>query len=144
MTNKKLITLFLCAAILVSALTGCSAIGAYFSQLRGELFGNDYTIRQYDDFGNLVFTIHGDRVTMDCELDEDGEITSYIDITIDGHRMKMLQGKAMLNKSASWKNTLYREVGKQHESVNISLIPYYAWGNRQKCDMTVWMPVAFR
>lgn len=88
MTKKRFISLILCAAILVSALTGCSAIGAYFSQLRGELFGNDYTIRQYDDFGNLVFTIHGDRVTMDCELDEDGEITSYIDITIDGHSWK--------------------------------------------------------
>ena len=88
MYKKKLISLFLCAAVLVAALTGCSAIGAYFSQLRGELFGNDYTIRQYDDFGNLVFTIHGDRVTMDCELDENGEVSSYIDITIDGHSWK--------------------------------------------------------
>ena len=88
MNKKKLISLFLCAAVLVAALTGCSAIGAYFSQLRGELFGNDYTIRQYDDFGNLVFTIYGDRVTMDCELDENGEVTSYIDITIDGHSWK--------------------------------------------------------
>ena len=88
MHKKKLIALILCAAVLVGALTGCSAIGAYFSQLRGELFGNDYTIRQYDDFGNLVFTIHGDRVTMDCELDENGEVSSYIDITIDGHSWK--------------------------------------------------------
>ena len=88
MNKKKLISLFLCAAVLVSALTGCSAIGAYFSQLRGELFGNDYTIRQYDDFGNLVFTIYGDRVTMDCQLDENGEVSSYIDITIDGDSWK--------------------------------------------------------
>ena len=88
MNKKKLIALTLCAAVLVAALTGCSAIGAYFSQLRGELFGNDYTIRQYDDFGNLVFTIQGDRVTMDCELDENGEVSSYIDSTIDGHSWK--------------------------------------------------------
>lgn len=88
MNHKKLVALILCAGVLVCALTGCSAIGAYFSQLRGELFGNDYIIRQYDDFGNLVFTIYGDRVSMDCELDEDGEITSYIDITIDGHSWK--------------------------------------------------------
>ena len=65
-------------------MSGCSAIGAYIGKLKGELFGNDYIIRQYDDFGNLVFTIHGDRVTMDCELDENGEVSSYIDITIDG------------------------------------------------------------
>lgn len=87
MNKKKCIALLL-AVLTVAALTGCAAIGAYFSQLRGELFGNDYTIRQYDDFGNLVFTIHGDRVTMDCELDENGEVSSYIDITIDGRSWK--------------------------------------------------------
>lgn len=86
--NRKKLTALCLAAILCAALAGCSAIGAYFSQLKGELFGNDYTIRQYDDFGNLVFTIHGSKVTMDCELDEDGEVSSYIDITIDGHSWK--------------------------------------------------------
>ena len=74
--------------MLCFALTGCAAIGAFFSQLKGELFGNDYNISQYDDFGNLVFTVHGDRVTMDCELDEYGEVSSYIDITIDGKSWK--------------------------------------------------------
>lgn len=86
--KKKIIALILAAGMLVAALSGCSAISAYFSQLKGELFGNDYTIRQYDDFGNLVFTIYGDRVTMDCELDENGEVSSYIDITIDGRSWK--------------------------------------------------------
>ena len=88
MNKKKLIALILCAAVLVSSFTGCAALGAYFSKLTGELFGTGYTIRQYDDFGNLVFTIHGDRVTMDCELDENGEVSSYIDITIDGKSWK--------------------------------------------------------
>ena len=72
------------AVILAMSLSGCSAIGAWLGQLRGELFGNDYNIRQYDNYGNLVFTMHGDRVTMDCEVDENGEVSSYIDITIDG------------------------------------------------------------
>lgn len=87
MNKKRILALVLAAALCIS-LVGCSAIGAYISKLRGELFGNDYNIRQYDDFGNLVFTIHGDRVAMDCELDEYGEITSYIDITIDGKSWK--------------------------------------------------------
>ena len=76
------------ALLLVFGLTGCAAIGAYIGKLKGELFGNDYIIRQYDDFGNLVFTIRGDKVTMDCELDEYGEVSSYIDITIDGESWK--------------------------------------------------------
>ena len=86
--NKKKLFISLVAVLLCVAMTGCSFIGAYLSQLKGELFGNDYDIRQYDDFGNLVFTIHGNKVTMDCELDEYGEVTSYIDITIDGKSWK--------------------------------------------------------
>ena len=82
--KRKNIFIIAVAIVLCFALTGCAAIGAFLSQLKGELFGNDYNIRQYDDFGNLVFTVHGDRVTMDCELDEYGEVSSYIDITIDG------------------------------------------------------------
>ncbi len=85
--NKKRI-LPLIALVLVISLTGCAAIGNYFSKLTGSLIGKGYTITQYDDFGNLVFTVHGDRVTMDCELDENGEVSSYIDITIDGDSWK--------------------------------------------------------
>ena len=72
------------AMCMVLSLAGCAALGAWIGQLRGELFGNDYNIRQYDHYGNLVFTVHGDRVTMDCETDADGEVSSYIDITVDG------------------------------------------------------------
>ena len=67
MTKKKFFVSAV-ALVLVLALTGCSAVGAFFSKLKGELFGNDYIIRQYDDFGNLVFTVRGDKVTMDCAL----------------------------------------------------------------------------
>ena len=86
--NKKKVFISVIAVVLVMALAGCSAIGAFVGKLKGELFGNDYIIRQYDDFGNLVFSIHGDKVTMDCELDEYGEVSSYIDITIDGDSWK--------------------------------------------------------
>ena len=83
MKKKRILAAVLAVGLLV-ALTGCASIGSFFSKLRGELFGNDYDIRQYDNYGNLVFTIHGDRIAMDCELDENGEVSSYIDITIDG------------------------------------------------------------
>lgn len=85
--NKRIFAL-LALALAVSLLTGCAAISAFMGQLKGELFGNDYDIRQYDEFGNLVFTVHGSKVTMDCELDENGEVSSYIDITIDGMSWK--------------------------------------------------------
>lgn len=84
----KWIALLLCLTVLVMSISGCAALGAYISKLKGELFGNDYKIQQFDDFGNLVFTVYGDKVTMDCELDENGEISSYVDITIDGQSWK--------------------------------------------------------
>ena len=86
--KKRNIALILAAVMLCCALSGCAAISSFFGSLTGELFGKDYDIRQYDNFGNLVFTVHGDRVTMNCELDEYGEVSSYIDITIDGKSWK--------------------------------------------------------
>ena len=86
--KKKVLVLVLCAALCVSCCAGCAALSSYISKLKGELIGNDYDIRQYDNYGNLVFTVHGNKVTMDCELDENGEVSSYIDITIDGESWK--------------------------------------------------------
>ncbi len=61
--------------------------------------------------------------------------------TIAGSSIVVLDGVARLANEDSWKNTLYRPVGKSYKTVSITLIPYYAWGNRGKMDMTVWMPL---
>jgi len=61
--------------------------------------------------------------------------------TIAGSSIVVLDGTARLTNEDSWKNTLYRAVEKSDKTVNITLIPYYAWGNRGKMDMTVWMPL---
>ena len=63
-------------------------------------------------------------------------------IIIEGSPIVALDGTARLVDEVSWKDTLYREVGKADKPVNIRLIPYYAWGNRGKAEMTVWMPLA--
>ena len=88
MKKYKQITVVVLILGMLLSFTGCAALGAMFSKLKGELFGTNYVISQYDDFGNLVFTVRGNKVTMDCELDEDGEVSSYIDITIDGQSWK--------------------------------------------------------
>ena len=62
-------------------------------------------------------------------------------ITIDGSPIVALEGTARLLPRNSWKDTLYREVSQTSKPVNIRLIPYYAWGNRDKAEMTVWMPL---
>lgn len=60
---------------------------------------------------------------------------------IAGAPVIALDGIAGLDEEASWKNTLYRPVSANQANVKIRLIPYYAWGNRGKMDMTVWMPL---
>jgi DUF1680 family protein len=60
---------------------------------------------------------------------------------IDNGNVMALTGEAKFLESSSWKNELYREVSKTLKPVKIKLIPYYAWANRGKSDMTVWMPL---
>lgn len=61
-----------------------------------------------------------------------------IDMNIDNSKFTALEGQAYIEKN-NWDNTLYREVSPVKELNTVKLIPYYAWGNRGKSDMTVWM-----
>lgn len=62
--------------------------------------------------------------------------------TIDGSRIMALETEAYNLNESSWKNTLYRELTTNKKKVRIRLIPYYAWGNRGKGEMSIWIPVA--
>lgn len=64
--------------------SGIGAINDFLSVLKGELIGNDYYISEYDNFGNKISSMHGDKVNMSAETDSYGEPSSYIDITVDG------------------------------------------------------------
>jgi DUF1680 family protein len=66
-----------------------------------------------------------------------------VEMTIDGSRVMGLEGEVVVRGEASWKGQLYREVARQQQRRTIRLIPYYAWGNRGKSEMTVWMPADF-
>ena len=63
-------------------------------------------------------------------------------ITIEGSPIVALEGKARVAPAISWEGVLYRPVVQTEKTVDIRLIPYYAWGNRGKGEMTVWMPLA--
>lgn len=60
---------------------------------------------------------------------------------IDKGNVMALQGEARLLQNNTWTNTLYKEVNTTTKPVTVRLIPYFAWANRGKTDMTVWMPV---
>jgi DUF1680 family protein len=54
-----------------------------------------------------------------------------------------LEGTAYRQNTRSWEGTLYRPASKADSltEVEIRLIPYFAWGNRGRSEMSVWMPV---
>ena len=50
-----------------------------------------------------------------------------------------ITGNAKASREAN--DSLYRETNKEIASkIDITLIPYFAWKNRGRSDMTVWLP----
>lgn len=96
--------------------------------------------------GPLVYCLEGIDIEGGNALDDilipaDAKFTTK-DITIDGSRMTALETEARLVDGGDWTGKLYREVGSADEKVKVTLIPYFAWGNRDKSEMSVWLPLA--
>lgn len=60
---------------------------------------------------------------------------------VAGGHVNVLQGRALQLNNNNWNNNLYRTLNTSSKPVIIQLIPYYAWANRGKTDMRVWLPV---
>lgn len=64
------------------------------------------------------------------------------DIEMERNRIVALKGIAKRLARPAEETGLYREVRKQPLlDVEVSLVPYYSWGNRGEHDMSVWLPV---
>lgn len=87
-----------------------------------------------------------------ADIQEDRKITDYIIptgitfkpqmISIDNNPICALEGKVLLNEVSNWNGQLYRPLNTKNLQVTLRLVPYFAWGNREKGDMSVWMPVS--
>jgi hypothetical protein len=54
----------------------------------------------------------------------------------------ILEGKAEAVIEPAWGKELYRALAPAAtRPVDLTLVPYYAWGNRGPSEMTVWMPL---
>jgi DUF1680 family protein len=62
---------------------------------------------------------------------------------IAGAQITFLQGEALLQSPKDWNTDLYQPINSKNnlQKINIKLIPYFAWGNRGKSEMTVWIPL---
>lgn len=63
-------------------------------------------------------------------------------VTIANSKLYALEGNVELVSNESWTGQLYRPINTKKEMVALRLVPYYAWGNRGKGDMSVWLPVS--
>ena len=53
-------------------------------------------------------------------------------------------GKVLLKEKEDWNKKLYHKIDKaETKEIEVKLVPYYAWGNREKADMTVWLPLSY-
>ena len=82
----------ICIGIVLTMLSGCSYIISSIKTLKGELLGNSYNIWEYDNYGNRILSLTGDKVALEGGVDENCELTSYMDITIDGYEWEHVGG----------------------------------------------------
>lgn len=53
-----------------------------------------------------------------------------------------LDANVLVRSTAPWNNELYRPIAETDERrVDVRFVPYYAWANRGKSEMSVWLPV---
>jgi hypothetical protein len=64
-------------------------------------------------------------------------------MAIGNSHFMALKGKAVVIPAGSPEGDLYNELKPQTKKTNITLVPYYAWGNRGKGNMSVWLPVTY-
>ena len=66
-----------------------------------------------------------------------------VETTIGGSRVVSLETEAYVRNEAQWDGQLYRPATVAKQKKTIRFIPYYAWGNRGKGEMTVWLPAVY-
>jgi DUF1680 family protein len=91
-----------------------------------------YCLESLDLSGTSIF---------DIVLPTDIHLTCK-EISIENNRVFVLEGVAKTIGNTDWTNVLYKESRSARRSVSLRLIPYYAWGNRGKSEMTVWLNIS--
>ncbi|UUF13599.1 MULTISPECIES: glycoside hydrolase family 127 protein [Flavobacterium] len=60
--------------------------------------------------------------------------------TLNNRNLVSIDAEAVINSNNSWNKSLYKPLSsKDATAVQVKLIPYFAWGNKGKGEMTVWM-----
>lgn len=100
MKLKKRIILIVSVLTIMFSLSGCSMLESAINDIKGNLIGNGYDIYTYDNYGDLVLTTSGNKISISgnktetTSYDEEGskitgyDLSSVITITIDGDEIQ--------------------------------------------------------
>lgn len=125
MKLKKRIILMISALVIMLSFPGCSMFESAINDIKGNLVGNGYDIYTYDNYGDLVLTTNGDKIsitgnkTETTSYDEDGskitgyDLSSVITITIDGDEIQSCGDTCIFEQ-----NGLNAEVDFTQEAIN--------------------------
>ena len=122
--KKRFISL-ISAVVILFALSGCSMFESVVNDMKGNLVGNGYDIYTYDNYGDLVLTTSGDKIsitgnkTETTSYDEEGskitgyDLSSVVTITIDGDEIQSCGDTCIFEQ-----NGLNAEVDFTQEAIN--------------------------
>ena len=96
--------------------------------------------------GPLVYCLEGtdhqgiplDYIALDPKQISAGNFQAeHLDNLLEG--VTILRGTASVMNENEWTGRLYQHSSPALHSVELTAIPYYAWGNREPGEMRVWL-----
>lgn len=94
--------------------------------------------------GPLVYCLESDQLPAKISVNDVAlNLKSKFTINnflLNNRNLVSIDAEAVINSNNSWNKSLYKPLSsKDATAVSIKLIPYFAWGNKGKGEMTVWM-----
>jgi hypothetical protein len=94
--------------------------------------------------GPIVYCLESDQLPAnisvnDVLLDVNSKFTTDF-IKIDNRQLLSINASSSITPDNSWDKKLYKPIStKDNKEYTIKLIPYFAWGNSGKGEMSVWL-----
>jgi DUF1680 family protein len=94
--------------------------------------------------GPLVYCLESDQLPANTSVNDvvlNLNSNFKTDFTeLKNRKFLTIEATSVVTEDNSWKNSLYKPISaKEAKLVTVKLIPYFAWGNKGKGEMTVWM-----
>lgn len=87
MKKNKVIALIFTMVFILMSFTSCAQLDSWVQSAKGSIIGAEYNIEFYDNLGSKFMTAHGKKIDMEADTDSEGNMSSVINITIDGQQM---------------------------------------------------------